>query len=161
MKTLTRVSAAALMSLSLASAFSVSAEVIPADKIATLREAPLNVEPTPPAMQKVINTDVKEVRNYPMQPPVIPHKIDGYQVNLKVNKCMSCHDRSRTGESQAPMVSVTHYMDRENNFLATLSPRRYFCTQCHVPQLDAKILVPNEFVDMDQLMKADSNKKAH
>ncbi|MGS0730237.1 nitrate reductase cytochrome c-type subunit, partial [Shewanella sp. 0m-11] len=78
-----------------------------------------------------------------------------------VNKCMSCHARSRTGDSQAPMVSVTHYMDRENNFLATLSPRRYFCTQCHVPQLDAKILVPNEFVDMDQLMKADSNKKAH
>ncbi|GIU14329.1 nitrate reductase cytochrome c-type subunit [Shewanella sp. MBTL60-007] len=161
MKALTRVSAAALMSLSIVSAFNVAAEVIPADKIATLRDAPLNVEPTPPAMQKVINTDVKEVRNYPMQPPVIPHKIDGYQVNLKVNKCMSCHDRSRTGDSQAPMVSVTHYMDRENNFLATLSPRRYFCTQCHVPQLDAKILVPNEFVDMDQLIKADSNKKEH
>ncbi|MGS0674624.1 nitrate reductase cytochrome c-type subunit [Shewanella sp. 30m-9] len=161
MKTLTQVSVAALMSFSLASGFSVAEQAIPADKIATLRDAPLNAEPTPPAMQKVINSDVKEVRNYPMQPPVIPHKIDGYQVNLKVNKCMSCHARSRTGDSQAPMVSVTHYMDRENNFLATLSPRRYFCTQCHVPQLDAKILVPNEFVDMDQLMKADSNKKAH
>ncbi|GIU45159.1 periplasmic nitrate reductase, electron transfer subunit [Shewanella sairae] len=160
MKTLLRVSAAALMAISLSSAFSVSAEGIPADKIATLREAPLNIEPTPPVMQKVINSDVKEVRNYPMQPPVIPHKIDGYQLNLNVNKCMSCHARTRTGDSQAPMVSVTHYMDRENNFLATLSPRRYFCTQCHVPQLDAKVLVPNEFVDMDTLIKADVKKEA-
>jgi cytochrome c-type protein NapB len=52
------------------------------------------------------------------------------------------------------MVSVTHYMDRDNNFLADLSPRRYFCTQCHAPQLDAKLLVENDFVDIDHLMKA-------
>ncbi|MCL1140361.1 nitrate reductase cytochrome c-type subunit [Shewanella pneumatophori] len=160
MNPLLRISAAALVSVTLTSSFNATAEAIPADKIATLREAPLNVEPTPPVMQKVINSDVKEVRNYPMQPPVIPHKIDGYQVNLKVNKCMSCHARTRTGDSQAPMVSVTHYMDRENNFLAELSPRRYFCTQCHVPQLDAKLLVPNDFVDMDTLIKADINKEA-
>lgn len=106
----------------------VNAAGIPEDKVATLRQAPLNSQPTPPVMQKVRNTDIKQTRNYPMQPPVIPHKIDGYQLDLKVNKCMSCHARSRTGESQAPMVSVTHYMDRDNNFLAELSPRRYFCT---------------------------------
>lgn len=96
-----------------------------------------------------------------MQPPVIPHKIDGYQLDLKVNKCMSCHARTRTGESQAPMVSVTHYMDRDNNFLADLSPRRYFCVQCHVPQLDAKPLVDNEFIDIDHLLKADQVKAKH
>lgn len=139
----------------------VSATSIPEDKIDTLRLAPINVEPTPPAMQKVRNTDVKEVRNYPMQPPVIPHKIDGYQVDIKANKCMACHARSRTGESQAPMVSVTHYMDRDNNFLAELSPRRYFCTQCHVPQLEAKLLVENDFVDMEHLIKANIEQKKH
>ena len=37
-----------------------------------------------------------------------------------------------TEESQAPMVSVTHYMDRDGNFLADISARRYFCEQCHV-----------------------------
>ncbi|MGI2065281.1 nitrate reductase cytochrome c-type subunit [Shewanella sp. MF08487] len=134
---------------------------IPEDKIDTLRLAPIDIEPTPPAMQNVRNTDIKEVRNYPMQPPVIPHKIDGYQLDLKVNKCMACHARSRTGESQAPMVSVTHYMDRDNNFLAELSPRRYFCTQCHVPQLDAKLLVENDFVDMEHLIKANTEQKKH
>ncbi|WP_345856616.1 nitrate reductase cytochrome c-type subunit [Shewanella algae] len=138
----------------------VNAAGIPEDKVATLRQAPLNSQPTPPVMQKVRNTDIKQTRNYPMQPPVIPHKIDGYQLDLKVNKCMSCHARSRTGESQAPMVSVTHYMDRDNNFLAELSPRRYFCTQCHVPQLDARLMVENDFVDMDYLLKSGAENPA-
>jgi nitrate reductase (cytochrome), electron transfer subunit len=139
--------------------FAVSATGVPEDQIDTLRLAPINVEVTPPVMQKVLNTDLKQVRNYPMQPPLIPHKIDGYQLDLKVNKCMQCHARTSTGHSQAPMVSVTHYMDRDNNFLADLSPRRYNCTQCHVTQLDAKLLVENDFVDIDKLIKADTATK--
>jgi cytochrome c-type protein NapB len=134
--------------------FSVLATSVPEDQIDTLRLAPINIEPTPPAMQQVLNTDLKQMRNYPMQPPLVPHKIDGYQLDLKVNKCMQCHARNSTGHSQAPMVSVTHYMDRDNNFLAELSPRRYNCTQCHVIQLDAKLLVENDFVDLDHLMDA-------
>ena len=43
------------------------------------------------------------------------------------------------------MVSVTHYMDRDGNFLADVSPRRYFCEQCHVVQTDANPLLANEF----------------
>ncbi|WP_076536905.1 nitrate reductase cytochrome c-type subunit [Shewanella sp. UCD-KL21] len=152
MKAYQIVSIIALLSFS----FTAMSASVPDEKVATLRLAPLNVEPTPPAMQQVNNKDVKQVRNYPMQPPIIPHKIDGYQIDLKVNKCMQCHSRSNTGNSQAPMVSVTHYMDRENNFLASLSPRRYYCTQCHVPQLDAKLLVENDFVDVKQLMKTNS-----
>lgn len=161
MKTLKLVSAIGLLAFGALMMTSVSAASIPEDKIDTLRQAPINVEPMPPAMQNVRNTDVKEVRNYPMQPPVIPHKIDGYQLDLKVNKCMACHARSRIGDSQAPMVSVTHYMDRDNNFLAELSPRRYFCTQCHVPQLDAKLLVENDFVDMEHLIKTNAEQKKH
>ena len=158
MKLIKNVTLAVMMGASACAAFSSDAASVPDDKIATLRQAPIETSPTPPVMQKVSNTDVKEVRNYPMQPPVIPHKIDGYQIDLKVNKCMSCHARKRVGDSQAPMVSVTHYMDRENNFLANLSPRRYFCTQCHVPQLDAKMLVENDFIDIDHLIKAEATK---
>ncbi|QYJ73313.1 nitrate reductase cytochrome c-type subunit [Shewanella sp. FJAT-51649] len=161
MKTFKLVSAFSVLAFSTLMMTSVTAASIPEDRIDTLRQAPINVEPNPPAMQAVLNKDIKEVRNYPMQPPVIPHKIDGYQLDLKVNKCMSCHARHRTGDSQAPMVSVTHYMDRDNNFLAELSPRRYFCTQCHVPQLDAKLLVENDFVDMDHLIKANTEQKKH
>ena len=161
MKTLKLVSAIGLLVFGSFIMTSVSAASIPEDKIDTLRQAPINVEPTPPVMQSVRNTDVKEVRSYPIQPPVIAQKIDGYQLDLKVNKCMACHARSRIGDSQAPMVSVTHFMDRDNNFLAELSPRRYFCTQCHVPQLDAKLLVENDFVDMEHLIKANTEQKKH
>ena len=44
------------------------------------------------------------MRNYPEQPPVIPHSIDGYQIDLQSNKCLSCHARARTAELRAPMV---------------------------------------------------------
>lgn len=116
-------------------------------------EAPIPVEPEPPRMPQVENTDIKRARNYPMQPPTIPHKIDGYQVDLNSNKCLSCHSRRRTEESQAPMVSVTHYMDRDGNFLAEVSPRRYFCNQCHVPQTNARPLVENTFRDVDEILR--------
>ena len=125
-----------------------------ANEIATLRDnTSIETQKTPDKMPDVTNTDIKKSRAYPMQPPLIPHKVRNYQVDLKANTCMSCHSRKRTEESQAPMVSVTHYMDRDGNFLAEVSPRRYFCNQCHVPQLDAKPLVENTFVDMDTMMK--------
>nr|WP_235281960.1 nitrate reductase cytochrome c-type subunit [Thalassotalea sp. ND16A] len=125
-----------------------------AEEVATLRNnTPLEVQKEPKVMPLVSNDDIKQKRNYPMQPPVIPHKVRNYQVDLKVNKCMSCHARNRTDESQAPMVSVTHYMNRDGNFLAEISPRRYFCNQCHVPQLDTEELVENTFKDMDTIMK--------
>ena len=126
-----------------------------ADEIATLRAgSPINVEPDPAVIPQVLDEDIKEKRNYPMQPPVIPHDTRGYEVNLQVNKCMSCHARKQTEDSQAPMVSVTHFMDREGNFLATISPRRYFCNQCHVNQTKSRDLVENTFEDMDEILAA-------
>ena len=107
----------------------------------------LDAESKPPLFPKVVNDDQRKSRNYPMQPPLIPHQIDNYQVDKSFNKCMDCHSRARTAESQAPMVSVTHYLDRDGNTLGEISPRRYFCTQCHVMQLDAKVPVKNTFQD--------------
>lgn len=124
--------------------------------IATLRQGvAINQEATPPTMPVVENKDIKRKRNYPMQPPTIPHKIDNYQVDMHGNKCLSCHSRKRSEESQAPMISVTHYMNREGNFLADVSPRRYFCGQCHVPQHDTAPLVSNNFKDVDELLVED------
>ena len=122
------------------------------DDIATLRGGAINQEAQAPAINREVNSDIKLKRNYPMQPPLIPHDTRGYEVNLQVNKCMSCHARRRTEESQAPMVSVTHYMDRDGNFLAEISPRRYFCNQCHVTQSLQREPVENTFRDMDELL---------
>jgi cytochrome c-type protein NapB len=114
--------------------------------------APLGEEGPAPPMLPNKNTAEKEVRNYPEQPPVIPHTTDNYQIDLNSNKCLSCHARARTAESQAPMISVTHFMDREGQFLASVSPRRYFCTECHVPQNVANPPVSNDFVDIDTML---------
>ena len=113
---------------------------------------PLNEEGPAAPMTATRNTAEREVRNYPEQPPVIPHAIDGYQIDLNSNKCLTCHARARTGESQAPMVSITHFMDRDGQFLASISPRRFFCTECHVPQNATNPPVSNDFVDIDTML---------
>jgi len=108
---------------------------------------PLGEESKPAPLPKPVNDDQRRARSFPSQPPVIPHQIDNYQVDLRFNKCMDCHGRSRTGESQAPMVSVTHYQDRDGQLRQEISPRRYFCTGCHVPQADVRPPVKNTFQD--------------
>ena len=107
----------------------------------------VEAEPIP----RWITDDVRLMRQYPEQPPVIPHSIEGYQLTVNANRCMSCHRREAVVGSGAPMISVTHFMDRDLQMLADVSPRRYFCTQCHVPQADAKPLIQNDFVDMSDL----------
>lgn len=84
-------------------------------------------------------------RDYVQQPPMVPHSVEGYTVNLKVNKCLTCHSWANYKEKKATKISQTHFSDREGNDLANVSARRYFCSQCHTPQADAKPLVENQF----------------
>ncbi|NMG37128.1 nitrate reductase cytochrome c-type subunit; periplasmic nitrate reductase electron transfer subunit [Azoarcus sp. TTM-91] len=114
---------------------------------------PVMEEHTPPPLQNPDNSDVRRQRAYAMQPPIIPHKIEGYQTDRNANRCMMCHARTRTEQSQAPMISVSHFTDRDGNFLAELSPRRYFCLQCHVPQVPAKPLVENRYIDVETMLR--------
>jgi cytochrome c-type protein NapB len=113
---------------------------------------PLNEEGPAAPIAPLRNSAEKETRNYPEQPPVIPHTTEGYQIDINGNKCLSCHARARTGESQAPMVSITHFMDRDGQFLASVSPRRFFCTECHVPQSMVTPPVTNDFTDIDTML---------
>jgi cytochrome c-type protein NapB len=132
------------------------------DQIDAIRRgAPVNQEIEPPLMARVENTDIKRNRAYPMQPPTIPHSIDNYQIDKNSNRCLLCHSRANADKFQAPPVSVTHYMDRNDQFLATISPRRYFCNQCHVVQTDAKTLVANNFKDIDTILSEENAKKAN
>jgi len=121
---------------------------------------PILDEATPPAMQAQENKDVRRVRSHPMQPPTIPHKIDGYQLDKDVNRCLYCHSRTRIEETRAIPLSVTHYMDRDGNVRGDVSPRRYFCTQCHVPQDEVKPLVDNRFQDFETASRPRSAKAA-
>lgn len=131
----------------------VAGAVIAADTTATLRKDDIAAQKEPPPMPRVENQDLKRARNYPEQPPTIPHQIRDYQVDRNVNKCLTCHSRTAVEQSQAPMVSITHFMDRDGQVRGAVSPRRYFCLQCHVPQTDAKPLTGNTFKDIDAVIK--------
>lgn len=85
-------------------------------------------------------------RNYRQQPPLIPHGIEQYQIDLRTNQCLSCHDWTKAGERNAPTLSMTHYLNREGRELDHIAGTRYFCNQCHVPQADALPLVENVFL---------------
>jgi len=83
-------------------------------------------------------------RNYAQQPPLVPHDIEGLTIDQDGNACLSCHNWNSEMPG-ATKVAVSHFLNRDNEALAKISPRRYFCTQCHVPQKDAKPLVTNMF----------------
>ncbi|RYF07281.1 MAG: nitrate reductase cytochrome c-type subunit [Comamonadaceae bacterium] len=113
----------------------------------------------PPVLGNSINDDLRRTRNYAMQPPVIPHRVDGYQVDKNFNKCMDCHARGKVEVSQAIPVSITHYMDRDGNVLGQISTRRYFCMQCHVAQDNVRPIVNNSFQDVDTVIQRELQKR--
>ena len=91
------------------------------------------------------------VSDYVYQPPLIPHKIRGYEISTNANKCLSCHSFKKAVDSGATKISVTHYITREGLVLSDVSPRRYFCLQCHVTQADTGVLIENDFKPVDSL----------
>jgi len=95
----------------LALLFVVLAASVSAQTVSSLLRGstPLDEEGPAAPMTPMRNTAEKEMRNYPEQPPVIPHSIDGYQIDINGNKCLSCHARARTAESQALMVRITPF----------------------------------------------------
>ncbi len=90
-------------------------------------------------------------RSYVHQPPLIPHSIRNYKVDTNSNKCLACHGWKYAGEVGATKVSPTHFETRDGLTLSDVSPLRYFCLQCHVPQADAKPLVDNDFTPVRSL----------
>ncbi|MEJ5988482.1 nitrate reductase cytochrome c-type subunit [Ramlibacter sp. PS3R-8] len=119
----------------------------PATKLQDAARGPAAVPDTtrPPMLGNAVNDDVRRPRNYDTQPPTIPHRVDGYQVDRNFNKCLDCHARGKASFSQAIPVSATHYFDRSGKELPHISTRRYFCMQCHVPQDSVPPIVGNSF----------------
>lgn len=89
--------------------------------------------------------------DYVYQPPLIPHKIRDYELSANANKCLTCHSFKNAVDSGATKISVTHYESRQGQILSDVSPRRYFCLQCHVVQTDTRELISNNFKPVDSL----------
>lgn len=123
----------------------ISLGVQAADNVQSLRGRDVADPAAAPAGYVVEKDHAPIPRDYVQQPPLIPHKIDGYSITTNFNKCMDCHSWTRYRETGATKVSLTHFKDRDGKELSNISPRRYFCNQCHVPQTDAPALVENTF----------------
>lgn len=135
----------ALVSCSLTAGLSVIADDQSPVKLQGLRQGVPIQQDIAPSVPRQERDTAPHDRDFVQQPPLIPHTINGYQITKNFNKCMDCHAFARARESGATKVSVTHFRTREGEELDNISPRRYFCTQCHVPQTDARPLVENTF----------------
>lgn len=83
-------------------------------------------------------------RNYVQQPPLVPHSVEYFPITREDNSCLACHNWNSDMEG-ATKVGVSHFINRDGDALVNISPNRFFCTQCHVPQKNAKPLLPNLF----------------
>lgn len=117
-----------------------------AEEVKSLRGTrALDAPSQPPSISRIIADDRPIARDFVLQPPLIPHRIEGYHIDKNYNKCLSCHSWANYKQAKATKVPPSHFQDRNGNERANLSPNRYFCTQCHVPQKDTTPLVENEF----------------
>ncbi len=87
-------------------------------------------------------------RSYENAPPLIPHSIEGLTpITRDNNACIGCHDPEVAKDMGATPMPKSHFYDlRQNKQVAKgIAESRFNCTQCHVPQAQAKPLVPNRF----------------
>jgi len=114
--------------------------------------AKVRIDPNTP-VEALSNADTFRVerdrspfpRDFVQQPPLVSHPIRDYRITKNFNQCMDCHSWSRYLQTGSTKVSITHFKDRDGIELSNISPRRYFCTQCHVPQTENRPLVENTF----------------
>jgi cytochrome c-type protein NapB len=86
--------------------------------------------------------DAAIARTFVHQPPLIPHAVAEYSISTAQNDCLDCHGDKDSG---APMPHKSHYLDRDGKTTTDVQSRWYFCSQCHVGQVEAKPLVENTF----------------
>ncbi|NPA27998.1 MAG: nitrate reductase cytochrome c-type subunit [Epsilonproteobacteria bacterium] len=127
-------------------------------------------------------------RSYVNAPPLIPHSIEGLvPITKNNNQCLTCHMPDVAKSMGATPIPPSHFVDFRPDTklskdgkiikdgkevkntaditiakfkkLKKLSPARFNCTQCHVPQANVKPLVQNNFKPdfKDEKLKSKSN----
>ena len=88
-------------------------------------------------------------RGHADAPPQISHLIDANMtIDLKRNGCIECHEKRKAKQKKSPPMPESHYTDytkKKPKVTRKYNQGRYMCTQCHVPQSDAKPLVGSTF----------------
>lgn len=123
---------------------------LPAMSVESLRgDSALDADANKASKHKVNSEEGGYERSFELQPPLIPHTVDKYQITLRNNGCMKCHSEKAYKKEKTKRVGDSHYVTRDGKTLKNLSSRRYFCTQCHVPQVKSDPLVENTYEGID------------
>ncbi len=126
-------------------------------------------------------------RSYENAPPLIPHSVEGLlPITRSNNQCLSCHTPEAAKSMNATPIPASHFTDfrpktelkdgkivkdgkvikntsdvtlAKFKKMKKLSPARFNCSQCHVPQANVKPLVENTFKPefSDEKLKKSSN----
>ena len=137
----------AILTLSLAAAGLSGA--MSAYAVDSLRGAGIDQMSAKPDKYKIEVVEGGIERNFEQQPPLIPHEIEKYELNLRVNGCMKCHSEATAEKENTKPTPESHFVDRDGNKLDKPSSRRYFCNQCHTVQLKGEPLVDNIFEGLE------------
>lgn len=113
--------------------------------VPSLRGADIMSPDKDPAKHQLMVVSGGIERNYKEQPPMVPHEVEKYELNVRVNGCLKCHGPESYEKEKSPKIGDSHFLDRDGKKLDQVSSRRWFCTQCHVPQLSGDPLVDNSF----------------
>jgi cytochrome c-type protein NapB len=76
-------------------------------------------------------------REYPGAPPLVPHSLEGLQIDRNQNACMGCHlaGISFGADHTATLIPESHYVDQATGERSDeVQAIRYGCLLCHLPQ---------------------------
>ena len=136
-----------------------------------LRKTTLNNEAVAPAKtsyrKSVAGSSQKIERAFQDAPPMIPHDTTGMlPITINNNQCIGCHDPAvakDVGATPYPVSHMTNFrpksyaikgentsseklahidIEKKNHLIGA----RFNCSQCHAPQSDTPLAVPNNFV---------------
>ena len=108
---------------------------------------PIAESTRPPLLGNAVNDDVRRMRAYDMQPPTIPHRVDGYQIDKNLNARLGFGWGFRSGPKTTVGVRLDlHYWllslsdydpDRTGSPVPSMVPR---------PQQTFSVLIGLEFM---------------
>ncbi len=117
-------------------------------------------------------------RSFENAPPLIPHRVGGFlPIKIDDNKCLRCHMPDKAPEFGAIPLPETHFtsyrptvVEKDGKYLVDaeegeviekdlghFNGAMFNCSQCHVPQAEVTVDIPNTF-DPDYRKSGDKTK---
>ena len=117
-----------------------------ADEVKSLRGATeINENSVEPTTKDLMENQGPIARGFVQQPPLAPHSVDEFNIDLNSNMCLVCHSPATYLNAGATKISDTHFAEPKEGAQADVAGQRYFCKQCHVSQRNVEPLVENSF----------------